>query len=535
MQQQPAAGAAAAGPALPAQQAGGVPPQQPQQQNPAAPQQPQQPQQQAANMLGAPIGHTTYAQYYDDPTKETWQGVLADIYQQIDVDAGVTPQALRTLFYEAGNNRDAVCILVHVRAPNANADDPGTIRLVHRLTRFVHVQALVRQRPFPNLGHGFLGDVRRNGQAPASVEIPDNLFNRINVNTQVPDHGLLDQELNADPNLQLAGPYPAGTADTSPVDSRQAIMVPNFIARMFLHQGMKPRDAYQAIYGAVQAAGMMGDCDPLLNWIRLALTRPAAGQPPRTAIAPLTPPVIATQEGQDLFLDYRLEHLHYDLPGLAPGAMLALGQIAHQGFASLTQEQHLTRLEAAAARQEKTARKKPSSYYLNDLDTLLRLAQVASEDDLPEVHEKLANHSKGQPQRLILERAIRESLVARRLKAEFPVTTAMAQKVQTVSYSTPTDGDLSLGLTIFNMGALNSVGVKAQDQANRHADTIYGNSVSPSLDDVAQLTDASKDVVIPRTVSQLRTALNRTLVFYETLFGQQHPLVQATSVARDLR
>eukprot|EP00980_Cylindrotheca_fusiformis_P000622 scaffold154_cov129-Cylindrotheca_fusiformis.AAC.39 len=148
--------------------------------------------------------------------------------------------------------------------------------LCHRLTRYEDGNMGLVPLPFPNVGHGFLGDVRNNGQAPFSVEIPDAAFSRINANTQVPDYG------------------------------------------------MTPHEAYHAVYGAVQTVGREADCSPLLDWLRLTLTRPAANQPPRTAIPPLSPPVLATQKAISTFQDYRLNHMLHDLPGLAPGAILQL-------------------------------------------------------------------------------------------------------------------------------------------------------------------------------------------------------------------
>eukprot|EP00980_Cylindrotheca_fusiformis_P030574 scaffold25059_cov215-Cylindrotheca_fusiformis.AAC.1 len=473
-------------------------------------------------------GYQNYSQFYDDPATEHWTTNLGQVYQRYDVGGGLTPQALRNHIYTAGNSNHAVSVLVHIRDPAAQPDDPGEIMLCHRLTRYEDGNMGLVPLPFPNVGHGFLGDVRNNGQAPFSVELPDATFSRINANTQVPDFGLMEQILHGDPTITMVGPFPAGTADVSPVDSRQAMMVPNWIGRMFLHQGMTPREAYHAVYGAVQTVGREADCSPLLDWLRLTLTRPAANQPPRTAIPPLSPPVLATQKAISTFQDYRLNHMLHDLPGLAPGAILQLTQVAQQGLAMLAHEQRLTRQDQVQAREQKSARKKPSSYYQNDLDALLRLVQVASEDDLPDIHEQLANHTKTQTQRVILQRAIQANMVGRQMIGEdFPVTTAMAQKVQMVAYGSPDDTDFTLGLHIFNMGAQNTSAVSEQDRINRQADILYGHSVAPSLDEVAELTNSTKDVLIPRDSDQLRSALDRTLVFYETVFGELHPLVRS--------
>lgn len=358
------------------------------------------------------------------------------------------------------------------------------------------------------------------------VELPDTLFNRIQPVNQVPDTGLLEQELNAAPDIAMLGPYAAGTADCSQVVSRQAMLVPNGIARMFLHQNMAPRAAYEAIMGALQAAGAVADCMPLVDWLRLTLTRPAANAPLRTAVEPLRPPVLINPNTYMAFQSYRLEHMHLDLPGITPGALSQLDQVIHQGFAALTQELRLTRQETHDARIARVAKKTAYSLFGVDLQDLLRIAHVHSEADLAPVHAALANPTKTSSQRLILQRHIRQTLRARGLSTDFPVSTAMAHKVVGVKYSTPADWNFGLGLNVFNMGALSLTAMVHQDKANDLSDAMYGNLVSPSLLEVAELVDSDKDIFIPRDTDQLQMALQRTSALYETLLGQQHMLVQ---------
>eukprot|EP00980_Cylindrotheca_fusiformis_P029488 scaffold23484_cov120-Cylindrotheca_fusiformis.AAC.1 len=115
--QQPAAAAPQGGPAAAAgqqQNPRGQPPPPP---PPLPPQgfpfQPQRP------------GYQNYAQFYDDPATEHWTTNLGQVYQRYDVGGGLTPQALRNHIYTAGNNGHAVSVLVHIRDPAAQPDDPG--------------------------------------------------------------------------------------------------------------------------------------------------------------------------------------------------------------------------------------------------------------------------------------------------------------------------------------------------------------------------------------------------------------------------
>eukprot|EP00980_Cylindrotheca_fusiformis_P000136 scaffold24_cov128-Cylindrotheca_fusiformis.AAC.9 len=294
-----------------------------------------------ANSLGVQIGHTTYAEYYDDPSKDLWKGEYGQLYQLYD---SLPTQDLRDRLYSSGNNLTAVSVLLHIREANAKVNDPGKIVVYHRLTR-VEDNIFMVPPAFPHeFGHGFLGDVLRHGQAPYSVELPDAVFERIGQSTQVPDHELMEQLLNADPNLELIEPQAAGTPGCSSIGSRQAMIVPNYITRLFLHQEMTPRVAYQTVHGVLQVKGHVTDCKPLLDWLRLALTRPAANEPPRTTVLPLRPPILATPTEVIAFQKYRLVHLHYDVPGiLVPEPALQMAYICQQGVEVLRHEQELTK------------------------------------------------------------------------------------------------------------------------------------------------------------------------------------------------
>eukprot|EP00428_Durinskia_dybowskii_P020686 CAMPEP_0170201798 /NCGR_PEP_ID=MMETSP0116_2-20130129/364_1 /TAXON_ID=400756 /ORGANISM="Durinskia baltica, Strain CSIRO CS-38" /LENGTH=139 /DNA_ID=CAMNT_0010452031 /DNA_START=256 /DNA_END=671 /DNA_ORIENTATION=- len=127
-----------------------------------------------------------------------------------------------------------------------------------------------------------MGDVL-NGQVPTSVHIPDNLFNQLPA-VQVPTDGLMAQLLQAEPNAPMLGPFAASEADVTPVVTRSVVVVPNEYARLFLTTGMRPREAYQALMGLLLQRNHDIACEPLLEWLRVALTRRGANALPRTVI-----------------------------------------------------------------------------------------------------------------------------------------------------------------------------------------------------------------------------------------------------------
>lgn len=148
-----------------------------------------------------------------------------------------------------------------------------------------------------------MGDVVE-GQVPTTVLIPDALFNQLAV-VQVPTPARLDQLLLADHDTQVVGPFAAGEADIEAIATRSLMIVPNEFVRPFLSVGMRPREAYQLLKGLIDQGGHAVACEPLIDWLRVAMTRRAVNGPPRTAIPPLGTPMYAPPDVHQAFLGYR--------------------------------------------------------------------------------------------------------------------------------------------------------------------------------------------------------------------------------------
>jgi hypothetical protein len=142
----------------------------------------------------------------------------------------------------------------------------------HRLTQ--HDTRLGQTvRPYDGQGLAFFGGDVVNGQMPTSMTIPDTLFSQVTVTAHIPSDGLIQQLIAADPVAEIFGPFLAGTADVEPVTTRQLVVVPNKYAALLLQVGMTPKAAYLAISGMIHQDGNEVACTPLLEWLRLTMTR----------------------------------------------------------------------------------------------------------------------------------------------------------------------------------------------------------------------------------------------------------------------
>jgi len=483
----------------------------------AAVPQPVQPQ-----PVGVATAPTTYLAKYLDAQNDSFGGNYTNLYNEYTV-GNTQPLALRNAVYKDGNVGILLHGLIHVQDPNAGVDDPGTIVAVHRLTRH---ESRLGQAPtgYDNVGLGFYGDVI-NGQAPSTVVIPDAWFNQTAV-VQVPTHGLLAQEFAADPQLEVLGPYQAGQPDVQPVTTRQIILVPNVYATPFLTAGLTPRAAYQVLHGMVHQAGHEVACEPLLDWLRATLTKRGGANPqPVTYVPPAAPPAFASPQIQQAFATYRLGIFQADFPHLQPGHYHNSAALIAQGITALTDEQRLARQEAQQRQVVQAALKTPAEFYGTLLERLMRWCQAATDNDLPDIYQTLANTKKGRV-RVTLQTAMEEALTNMNYVEDFPVSTTLANKIQDLTWASPLPENFALGLNLFCLGSLDADHMVQQRQLNQHADALYNGDAAPSLLDVVALQDSKQDVYIPRTFAQLRYLVERAQALWLVLLGNHHPVTQ---------
>jgi hypothetical protein len=377
----------------------------------------------------------------------------------------------------------------------------------------------------------YFGDVV-NGQAPATVIIPDTLYNQIQV-VQVPTDARLLQLIAAEPERETFGPFAAGDPDVTPVTTRRLVVVPNKYVAPFIASGMSPKAAYLALKGVIQQDGNEVACSNLLDWLRVAMTHPGPDAPARTCHEPLTAPTFARPEDQQAFAMYRLDMLHKDMPHLQPGVHHNSAALIADGITALTNEQRQARQAAELHRQTRDAPKTAGDYFGVLLDRIMRWCQVASEEELPPIYEKLANTKKGKV-RIVLQTAVEEALTNLRYIEDFPLSPPLSTKIIELKWHSPMKDDFTVGLNIFSLGSLDEETMEDQRRINHHADTIASGDAAPALLDVATIHDTKHDVCIPRTFAQLRYCVERAEALWQVLLGSQHPVTRQHKLYRDL-
>jgi hypothetical protein len=508
--------------------AGGVPPQNanPPPQQPPQPLLPQQPN------LGAPPGgaggggappalppRPSYHSQYADRSNDRYDDQYATVFGRLEVPgAGMTPAQLRNMLYSAGNAGTMLALVVHTRANNAPANDPGLVQVVHRLVRFE--PGLGAATPFDNVAYGFIGDIV-DGQAPYTVVIPDDIFNRTGV-VQAPTSALLDQLLAADADAPLVGPFAAGAADTEALETRYGMFIPLMYANLLLNEAVPPRVAYQRIHGAIVNDGLVVECATLLNYLRATLVRHnGADQPPRTAIPPLVGQAYASPQEAAQHRTAILRVVRQDFPTLGDEGTIQGAQLIAARVTTLTDETRLHRLYQEE-RDAREANKPPSALYGTRLIKLLRWAQVISEDQLPVLQGLLASTKKSN-HRLVLQDAINSWLREQGHYLQIELSTSNARQIIDLEWHTLMTNDLSKGVNLFVLGDVDEETREQQRSANLQADLV-ADGAAPSLTEAAVIHENKRPIYIPRTLAQLRASVLIMQALCSVFFGQGHPM-----------
>jgi hypothetical protein len=214
---------------------------------------------------------------------------------------------------------------------------------------------------------------RELGILHVTPDVPD-FLHAANV-VQVPTVAKLQQLLQDDLDAQLVGPFAAGDDDTEPVHVRKCVWIPNRYALLVFADGASPRVAWERIYPVVLAEAHDTECQDLIDWLRVAITRQAAGGS-QVAMPQLQMETFTSLAHNQAFQAYRLEVMRRDLPEALPGSHAASATQVVDAIGALADEQRRTR-EEAEARCETDANKTPRDLFGSKTETLMRLCQVA--------------------------------------------------------------------------------------------------------------------------------------------------------------
>ena len=463
----------------------------------------------------------TYAEYYNDLSRDPHQGnyveSMADFNVPLNGNSRYAPGPLLQRVTSAAATDTPLTFVTLCRSLNADPADPGHIRLFHRVSTYlptVGSPATV----WDNSSFALAGDLI-DGQATIVPWVEAN-FNLSGNQVLVPSDATLDQLLAGNPNDQFVGPFNAGDQGVELIRSRVSMLVPFRYVNIFLPGPLTPRDAYLRVAGAIAAQHDEAACRPLLNFLKLALTRSAAQQP-----SPLARqhPVLAHAQDAQLVSHY-MRLIRRDLPGLDTQPTTQAGQAIAAGLGQLVDQQRLMRQDAIDREQAKVNKTPTDLFGEAGLARLLRVCQVPTEVHLPAVYLELARAPKSN-RRLTLQKAIDEAADAISHGRSFTVTPNLLLKVTGLTFAMIDPDQLDQGIQPFIVTRRTPTTEAQSDARAREYDAMMAGAGAPALSDVQTLTSPDS-VGLPTRIEDTKQSLENFLVLSQVLYGAQHVLTR---------
>ena len=276
------------------------------------------------------------------------------------------------------------------------------LRIIHGVRKYTGEVA--SPSPVDNMVFGYVGDI--DEAMGELVAFNTDMF-LVTAETNVATVAHHKATLEAEPNLEVLPPRGDAAAQTDTVMTRMTMYVPFELLPFFLNKDLTPRDAFLVAHAQLEAKGLLEVCAPLLTFLRVAGTVPAAGTSSLVSHTKLGKPIhIPTP----LMVYMRRRVIFRDFPHLDPkrGGRIDPASAALTAAVNTLASNQLKADERNELRLEETNRPKTIVDVYGDeiTEQLLRLCDCEDTDLLPTVWSKLASKNKNQDMITIMQQTI---------------------------------------------------------------------------------------------------------------------------------
>ena len=399
----------------------------------------------------------------------------------------------------------------------------GKLLLVHRLYYFPKPLGSATAKEWEEEILGFVGDVMGT-QLPQVVFLRPEVLDALDMKIRVKKVLALRLELEGDPGLEnvpRVGEQEAGES-VDEVATRYAMCIPPKYVGIFLGKRLTPREGFLAVERAVRENQDEQALEPLLDWLRVAITRSGVERTAKSKVALPTAPGVpmVTPELAD-----KLQRLvRSDLPAWQLDNLRTLTNAPAQP--STPQQQweqllltHLLKQQGAGISGE--TEKSPSTLFKGTINLLLRLTNKTEEKELPEIYHRWANSNKKEFRTVLQEVFDQNALL---LGLPEPIATPdLALTISSLKFASADEDDLEQGLQPFAVAYHSQKTLAEQAALNSLHDLLYMGT--PQLTDLWAMKAANK-LWIPTKLSQLARTLRSFAVVLATVVGTDSLLYQ---------
>jgi hypothetical protein len=340
-------------------------------------------------MAGTRRVYTSFAEFYAEPANHPF-GVFEDDLEAFTHD-------VFEVFRAEGLPLDEVELLQNIQADLClpigeigvfvpyEASPTGVLRVLSGIQLFPGIPGQTRDRLKT---FAFEGDVVGVDMAtitfdPSQLAITDDIIVTGSI-------AQTRQLLAAEPTHDMLGHFTTEAVNTRTTKFRRATYIPFEFMELVLGKYLTARKAYELIIPRLIDSGYESLCDPLVDFLTLALVKPRDG-----VSIPLTMHACAGKPGyvpSPVVVNYRRDQLLYrDLPALmpvttpSPASDPALLDVV-RGMRDMVIEARLDRNDAReVARRTRTMRDRLGESLT---DRLLLLFRASDDDELPPLHHE---------------------------------------------------------------------------------------------------------------------------------------------------
>jgi hypothetical protein len=323
----------------------------------------------------------------------------------------------------------------------------------------------------------------------------------------------------------------ADVATYDAIRTRHSMYVPGKYLPLLLARRMTPKEALLSLNAEAVSQGEQDVLKPLVDWLRVAVTRTALDDTTTSLVARTLPPILPIMESE--FAEKQRVMVERDLPAwnctnIAPGgSQLPPSQgtgTSNQAQAAILQSLQLllqqTQTQGVIPPSPARRIKKPSEHWEGTIDLLLRLVGVSAESDLPPLWHAWSNCNKKEA-RTVLQAHLRDN--ARALGLPEPVASGdLTTMLNTMAFDSMYEDDLEAGLQPFVVSYKDQQTVANQQRVSKDYDLVQ-QGAAPQLQDLYALKEASK-ISVPTTEQQMIRTFKAFAVLLYTVVGPTNPL-----------
>ena len=292
-----------------------------------------------------------------------------------------------------------------------------------------------------------------------------------------------------DANVQMMGPFADGDAGTDEVHVRNTVYLPPMFVSLMLEEEMTPRDAWYRLAGAIQNEGKMVECKPVIDWLKVALTRHSNGNPSHLVTTPF-----ATLLSNHTLMEHQWQLVVMEIPARDPALSRGIkDRIANElGTLVGMQKEVDDDRKADKARREN---KLPNEVFGGRIASIMRLCNVARETDLPAVWLELAR-TRVKQHRGVIQKCINATAVDIADGLSIIITTTLAKKITTLEFIIRNKQSLESGVHPFTFNQYHTEKREQAAEVTSLYDFVNGGQVGVGLAD-AQVLLASDSIGFP--------------------------------------